>query len=469
MTPIERARDRHRLTAVAGRTGIHVPSSTGSTVTVRCPFPSHGHPDRTPSLRLYLDDDRFYCFGCAAKGDVIQWACDTERVGVVGAIAILDSGRILTNAWAGQSDLRGAAAPRPLGPGAPAERPDVARTPVDRVLVTLDAGRILTNAWAGELDVRGAATPRPLGPGAPAERPDVARTPVDRVLVTLDAAWGHCIAPPLHDHAAAYLAGRGIDIAVLEAHTGRSETGHTPPRPDGLVAALRADGFSDDELVDAGLARRYPDGSFRDFYRQRVFIPVRDDQQRIVGLVGRNVGDQARWSKYTNPPLTAVYDKSVNLYQPLPAPIHPAGRVVVVEGTLDALAIAVAGIRIGRADRYCPLTQSGRELSDAQIRHIAALHPAPAVLAFDADPAGHDSTRRYQAAFAAIGFPVTVVKLPDGYDPASWLVAAGPDALVDLVSPNSAAHANRQRAQRDVSSGRISDSASECTSLTIGL
>jgi DNA primase len=420
MTPLERARDRHRLAAVAARTGILVPSSTGGTVTVRCPFPSHGHPDRTPSLRLYLHDDRFYCFGCNAKGDVVQWARDTERAGITDAIAILDSGRILTNAWAGQPD-------------------------------------------------RGEASRRPVGPAGPAKRPDIARTPVNRVLATLAAAWDHCTAPPLHDHAVAYLTGRGINIALLEAHNGRPETGHSPTRPDGLVTALRADGFSDDELVDAGLARRYPDGPLRDFYRQRVLIPVRDDQQRIVGLVGRNVGDQARWAKYTNPPLTAVYDKSINLYRPLPAPIHPAGRVVVVEGTLDALAIAVAAIQIGRADRYCPLTPSGRELSDAQIRHIASLHLAPAVLAFDADPAGDDSTRRYQAAFAANDFPVMAVKLPDGYDPADWLVAAGPDALVNLVSRGSASCANRRRAQRSVSSVGISESGAERPSQAVGL
>jgi DNA primase len=56
---------------------------------VRGPFPSHGHPDRTPSLRLYLHDNRFYCFGGNAKGDVIQWVRETERVGVVDAIAVL--------------------------------------------------------------------------------------------------------------------------------------------------------------------------------------------------------------------------------------------------------------------------------------------------------------------------------------------------------------------------------------------
>ena len=127
-------------------------------------------------------------------------------------------------------------------------------------------------------------------------------------------------------------------MKVLEAHTGRREVGHTSANADGLVAALRAEGFSSDELVDAGLAyRRVGGGPLGDFYRQRVLIPIRDDQERVVGIIGRNVGDQQRWAKYKNPPCTAIYDKSVNVYQPLATPVDPGGQVIVVEGTLDAI------------------------------------------------------------------------------------------------------------------------------------
>ncbi|MGO9657399.1 MAG: hypothetical protein ACLP7F_03415, partial [Acidimicrobiales bacterium] len=61
-SPVEAARARHRLSGVAGRTGIALGTVSG-TVTVNCPMVSHGHHDRTPSMRLYLDDDHYYCFG----------------------------------------------------------------------------------------------------------------------------------------------------------------------------------------------------------------------------------------------------------------------------------------------------------------------------------------------------------------------------------------------------------------------
>jgi hypothetical protein len=100
------------------------------------------------------------------------------------------------------------------------------------------------------------------------------------------------------------VAGRFIDVSLLEAYSGRTEVGHTPSRPDGLVCALRARGFSDDELVEAGLAYRHLGASrITDFYRQRVLIPLRDDQGKVCGVIGRNIGDM-RWPKYKNPPCT---------------------------------------------------------------------------------------------------------------------------------------------------------------------
>jgi hypothetical protein len=96
---------------------------------------SHGHPDRTPSMRLYLDDDRYYCFGCGARGDVVQWARDAEGLSLAGAIAALDSRRPLRNAWEGQ--VPGSTVHRaPLGGNEP---PDPDRSDVGRLLGALTA------------------------------------------------------------------------------------------------------------------------------------------------------------------------------------------------------------------------------------------------------------------------------------------------------------------------------------------
>ncbi len=376
--PIERAKHGHRLADVARRTGITVPAGSG-TCTVRCPMPAHGHPDRTPSLRLYLDDDRYFCFGCGVHGDVVQWVRDAEEVTVIDAVRVLDSGDPIRNAWAA------------------------------------------SNIHSSE--------DRPEVRARRADGPDLTRTPVERVLEALDAAWCVYTAAVPHRQATAYLAERGIDVALLEGLTGRAEVGHTLAGSDPVVSHLRRSGFGTDELVDAGLARRRPGGEgVVDAYRDRVLLPVRDADGQVIGLVGRNVGDP-RWPKYTNPPRTLAYDKSANLYQPLPAPADASGQVVVVEGTLDALAVAVTALRTGSPSRFCPVTQSGRELSGTQMATILSLHTSSPVLGFDGDRAGTDSAVRYSLAFARLGAEAAVTVLPDGQDPASWLAAQGPCGL----------------------------------------
>ncbi|MDA8046713.1 MAG: toprim domain-containing protein [Actinomycetota bacterium] len=394
---------------MARRTGLPVSDGQAGSMTVRCPMPGHGHPDRTPSLRLHLDNDLWFCFGCSPRkadgnpvgADVVEWVSQSEGVGWREAVAVLDSGRPLTNAWAG------------AGLGARAARY------LDRT--------------AGEGN-------RVAGAG---ERPDLGRTRAERVRQALRAAWGYYSCDALHERGDAYLTGRGIQVGWLEEHTGRREVGHTPAQRDGLVRRLSGLGFSPDELVDAGLAHRSIDaGRLDDYYRQRVLVPVRDGAGQMAGFIGRNVGDP-RWPKYKNPPRTHLYDKSENLYQPLPPPAAD-GQVVVVEGTLDAMAIAVAALQTGSGHLFCPVTQSGRELSPEQLGHVLGLHGAAPVIAFDGDAPGIDSNVRVAVAAAERGCEALVVILPDGHDPASWLAAAGPSGIAawsraKTASPSGAA------------------------------
>jgi DNA primase len=384
LSPIAAARNRHSLAEVAGRSGIWIPATVG-TVTVRCPMPAHGHRDRTPSLRLYLDDGMWYCFACSHHaGDVVQWVQETEGVPWRQAIEVLDSGRSLTNAWAGV-------------PGEP--------------------GPQRSHAVVGDI-----------------ERPNLDRTSAPRVQEVLNAAWEHVTCHPLHARAVAYLATRSITVAAVEGYTGRPEAGHTPKYGPGLARRLLTDGFTPDELVDSGLAHRYADGQIVDFYRDRVLLPIRDDQGHVAGLVGRNVGEP-RWPKYKNPPRTAVYDKSVNLYQPLPRPEHFDGGVVVVEGTIDALAIACAALHHGVAAEICPVTQSGHELSARQLDSVLSMHPATVVAGFDGDAAGRDSNERLERAVVARDREVIIVLLPGDMDPADWLARRGPGGVATWLHP----------------------------------
>ena len=400
---IEAARQAHPLAEVAERTGIELSRYSGS-VNVHCPFPDHGHYDRRPSLHLSLHDGLFHCFGCNLSGDVVEWVRRSEGVSWPEAIAILDSGRPLTNAWAAGNDAGAVAARSTYAAGA-----------------------------GGRYAVQAGYYP-----------PDLHRTSTERVFSAMDAAWVQVASPRLHERGARYLANRGIDIAVVERHTGRFEVGHTPDGATGLVASLLRDGFTPDELVDAGLARRTSNDLLTDFFRNRVLIPIRTEDGRVCGFSGRNVGDD-RWPKYVNSPRTLAYDKSVELFQPLPPPTHPDGRIVVVEGALDALAIAAAAIRADAGNRLCPVTQLGTELSAAQLYRLLSHSTNPVVVSFDGDTAGQSAAARLARRITDRGRQVDVLDLPDGEDPASLVGADRTQFLVN-ASGTRCLHSHIERA-----------------------
>ena len=376
----------HPLAEVARRSGYPVDGASGDLM-VCCPV----HDDRTPSMVLHLDTDRYHCFGCGATGDVVQWVRDIYGVGVADAVRMLDQ-----------------SGPLPAPPR---------REGSDRGLPATTARRV-------------------------ADAPDLSRTPAARVLALLDAAWRYYSYGVLHDAGVRWLSGRGIDVADLEAEISGSVIGRTPFKtPDQFVTRMRERGFTHDELVDAGLARRIPSRlpgepkSVIDFYRRRFVVPVRDDQGRVIGLIGRYDGDAEADGapKYLNPPRTVAYDKATALYRPSTPRLDPDGQVVVVEGTIDALAVAAAAAKAGCSSKFAPVSESGTALSDAQVKQVMAIHDRAPVLAADGDPAGGGANTTWATALARKGRESTIVAWPPGEDPASWLAGHGTAGLIALT------------------------------------
>jgi DNA primase len=376
-------RERHSLAATARRTGYSFTEATGD-VFVSCPMP--GHDDSTPSMLLHLDQGRYHCFGCGASGDVVQWVRDVYGLDARQAVDRLDS--------------------------EPQRFPDPPNGPVSALSTEL---RQLHRC----------------------EQPDLERTPAERVLEALREAWRYYTLPKLAEKAADYLTDRGIDSTGLMSTPGFGNiVGHTPRYPDQLVSHLRNRGFNDDELIDAGLARRRGGQSVTDAFQHRVLLPVRDMDGKIVGIIGRSMlGEDRRIAaKYLNPPPTVVYDKSETLYAPGHFYRMPAdGQVVVVEGSIDAVAVAAAAHAAGLTSHFQPVSTSGLAFSDSQVDRILALHPRAPVVALDGDQAGRDAAAQLAARFAMRGREAAIVTWPARHDPASWLAERGPDGLIALT------------------------------------
>jgi hypothetical protein len=226
------------------------------------------------------------------------------------------------------------------------------------------------------------------------------------------------------------LALRGIDTFALERREGRPLAGHTSRSKTGLVVYLRKRDFGDDDLVDAGLASRHPDGRVEDFFTHRLVLPVRDRHDQVVGLIGRDTLGANR-AKYLNTPTTAIYDKSRQLYRPTRPGHRPASNLIVVEGVLDALALDTYAAAAG--GDVTAVSPSGVALTPAHRASVYTQTARPPVLCADGDPAGREATARWLLDMTLEGRETVAVTLPHPYDPADWLAERGISGLTAFI------------------------------------
>jgi DNA primase len=224
-----------------------------------------------------------------------------------------------------------------------------------------------------------------------------------------------------------YLADRGVTEELID----RFQIGFAPPGWDGLVTHLRRAGVAIADAEIAGLVakRQNGDGHY-DRFRARVVFPITDPSGQIAGFGGRAMGDDT--PKYLNSPESPVYKKSRVLFglaQALDA-IRERGRVIVVEGYFDLLALHRAGLHEGVAPCGTALTQSHAH----RIRRYAE----EVILLFDGDAAGQAAAERALPVLLAEGLRVRAAFLPLGEDPDTLLAKSGVAALracVDSATP----------------------------------
>lgn len=138
------------------------------------------------------------------------------------------------------------------------------------------------------------------------------------------------------------LGGRNFSQADCE----RFGCGYAPQGWDNLVRHLASKGFTQKEMLDAGLARQGQRGIY-DYFRGRVTWPIRDSTGRTLGFGARKLyEDDTIAAKYINTPDTQLYRKTQVLYgiDLAKAAIVKKRQVVIVEGYTDVMAMHLAGI-----------------------------------------------------------------------------------------------------------------------------
>ncbi|HET9720284.1 MAG TPA: DNA primase [Solirubrobacteraceae bacterium] len=321
------------------------------------------HDERTPSFHVSPDEKLYHCFGCSESGDPFDFVMHTEGLDFKGALESL----------------------------------------ADRFGVTLQTE---------EEDPAAAA----------------ARERRERLYSLLSRAatyysrylWEAREATAARE----YLLGRGFTEETLREF----RVGYAPSAWDRMLLASRRAGYSDEDLLAAGLAQRSRSrpGSVYDFFRSKIMFPSSDSRGRVRGFGGRTM-ESGQMPKYINTPDGDLYHKREVLYgiDLARSAAAKAGRMILVEGYTDVLALHQASIRNA-------VGIMGTSLTREQVRELARL-VGVVELCLDADAAGQEAAMRASRVAGDAGLELRVVPLPPGRDPGDIIAQEGAAGVAKRV------------------------------------
>ncbi len=321
------------------------------------------HNEKTPSFTVSEDRGFYHCFGCGEHGDVFAFVMKTQ--------------------------------------GLPF--PDAVRRVAQRFGI-----------------------PVPEETDGPRTRSE----PLVAVNAAAAAFFRRQLAAPGGTAARAYLAQRGLREDTIEAFG----LGWAPGSGEALVRHLRSEGLPVEDALTAGLVGHRQSGGLYDRFRDRVMFPIADATGRLVAFGGRILPERAQPAagnpppKYLNSPESPLFRKGHTVYGLGPAreAIRRRGLVVIVEGYMDVLALAEAGV----THVVAPL---GTALTVDQLRVLRRFTDV-VVACFDGDEAGRRAAARSFPVFLEAGLWGRGAFLPAGTDPDSFVRSEGLAALEAVLA-----------------------------------
>jgi len=220
-----------------------------------------------------------------------------------------------------------------------------------------------------------------------------------------------------------YLTERGFKKdTVLDYRLGASIDGW-----EHLANHLRDSGYSDQDLIDAGVALPRNSGrGIYDRFRGRLMIPIIDTLDRTLGFGARAMGDDQ--PKYINSPESPVFLKSKVLFglNLAKKECRKTGQLILMEGYTDVMHARQAGVH-----NCCAVM--GTALTSEHLPQLARF-AGEVVLSFDSDEAGQRATTKSLMAFAGSDFKVKVMPIPPGNDPADIIIKKGAENFKKRVA-----------------------------------
>jgi DNA primase len=249
------------------------------------------------------------------------------------------------------------------------------------------------------------------------------------VLASTAQFYQHALRQAAGEKAIEYLGDRQIKEETIQ----QFGLGYAPGGWETLYRYLVQDKHYPVQLVEkAGLIKpRKEGGGYYDVFRDRLIIPIRDVQGRVIGFGGRTLTDEQ--PKYLNSPETELFSKGKTLFalDRAKAGISQVDSAVVVEGYFDAIALHAAGITN-------VVASLGTALSLEQVRAcLRYCDSKELILNFDADKAGTNAAERAIGEIAELAYKgevqLKILNLPNGKDADEYLRDRTPEDYRELL------------------------------------
>ena len=231
---------------------------------------------------------------------------------------------------------------------------------------------------------------------------------------------------PVGKTALEYALGRGMSKGILTTFG----VGYAPDSWDSMVKAMRAKGYTDQELIDSGLVTvSQKTGGLFDRFRDRLMFPIIDVRGNVIAFGGRTIKKDADVAKYLNSPETLIFNKRKNLFGLNLAKKSKQNALILVEGNIDVVALHQYGFDNAVASLGTSLTEEQATLITRYAEQV--------ILIYDGDKAGQNATQRAIPILEKAGLQVKVLQLKDAKDPDEFLKKFGADKFKLLLEASS--------------------------------
>ena len=231
---------------------------------------------------------------------------------------------------------------------------------------------------------------------------------------------------PIGQEALQYALGRGMNKYILTTFG----VGFASENWDSLCKAMRAKGYTDEELKESGLVTvSQKNGNLYDRFRGRLMFPIIDVRGNVIGFGGRIIKKDTESAKYLNSPETLIFNKRKNLFGLNLAKKTKLPYFILVEGNIDVVALHQYGFDNAVASLGTSLTEEQAALLSRYTEQV--------VLIYDGDAAGQRATQRAIPILEKAGIDVKVMQLRDAKDPDEYLKKFGADRFKLLLEESS--------------------------------